>query len=237
MIGLLVVFLASWFILRKVFKESLAVLGMAPSRRRIQELSVGMLFMAGVGVINFLGQAHFKEISYALNPEYGFGKLLGGSFWILKAVLLEELVFRGALLYILIKYMGAIRACLLNSALFGVYHWFSYEVFGSRWVLMAYIFLITAAGGWMFSYAYAKTRSLYAPTGLHFGWNLVTAIVFSAGPLGDQLLLEQGEPIVWNEWFTLLFFSLQAIVAPGIVTWYLARCYRPTQGEGQSAKW
>ena len=26
---------------------------------------------------------------------------------------------------------------------------------------------------------------------------------------------------------TLIFFSLQAIVAPGVVTWYLARVYRP----------
>ncbi len=92
---------------------------------------------------------------------------------------------------------------------------------------MTYILLLTAAGGWMFSYAYAKTRSLYAPTGLHLGWNLVTAVVFSSGPVGNQLLLEQGEAIEWNEWYTLVFFSLQAIVAPGIVTCYLARFYRP----------
>lgn len=227
MIGLLVIFLVSWLLLRRVFHEPLAVLGIAPSRRRIQELMCGMLFMAVVGVINFLGQAHVKEVSYQLNPEYGFGKFLGASFWVLKAVVLEELAFRGALLYLLIKYIGAIRACLVSSILFGVYHWFSYEVFGSRFILMAYIFLVTGAGGWMFSYAFARTRSLYAPIGLHLGWNLVTAVVFSQGPVGDQLLLQQGEEIAWNEWFTLLFFALQAIVAPGIVTWYFARYYRP----------
>lgn len=226
MAGLLVVFLVSWILLRKVFKEPISVLGLAPNRRRVQELAVGMLFMAAVGVINFLGQAYAKEISYQLNPDYGFGQFLGASFVILKAVVLEELVFRGALLYLLIRYMGAVRACLLSSVLFGVYHWFSYEVFGSRAILMAYIFLITGAGGWMFAYAFAKTRSLYAPTGLHLGWNLVTAIVFSAGPVGNQLLIETGEAIEWNEWFTLLFFALQAIVAPGVVTWYLVRKYR-----------
>ena len=227
MIGILVVFLVSWILLRRVFKEPLAVMGIAPSRRRIQELLVGMLFMAAVGVINFVGQAYAKEISYQLNPEYGFGQALGASFWVLKAVVLEELVFRGALLYLLIKYMGAVRACLVSSVLFGVYHWFSYEVFGSRFILMAYVFLITGAGGWMFAYAFAKTRSLYASTGLHLGWNLVAAVVFSAGPVGDQLMLQQGEAIEWNEWFTLVFFSLQAIAAPGIVTWYLVRRYRP----------
>ena len=105
-----------------------------------------------------------------------------------------------------------------SSVVFGVYHWFSYEVFGSRLVLMAYIFLVTGAGGWMFSYAFAKTKSLYAPTGLHLGWNLVSAVVFSSGPLGNQLLLQQGEEVAWNEWYTLVFFLLQTLVAPGIVT-------------------
>ncbi len=153
--------------------------------------------------------------------------MLGGSFWILKAVVLEELVFRGALLYLLIKYLGAVRACLVSSLLFGIYHWFSYEVFGSRLVLMIYILLVTGAGGWMFSYAFAKTKSLYAPIGLHLGWNLVTAVVFSSGPIGTQLLVQQGEAVEWSDWVTLLFFSLQTIVAPGIVTGYLVRFYRP----------
>ena len=228
MFPLFVIFLVSWFLLQRWAGESLGVLGLAPSRQRFQELLVGMLFMAAVGVINFLGQAAAKEVSYELNPNYGFGTFLGASFWILKAVVLEELVFRGAALYLLIKYLGAIRGCLISSALFGIYHWFSYEVLGERWILMTYVFLVTGAGGWMFSYAYAKTRSLYAPTGLHLGWNMVAAIVFSEGPVGDQLLIQQGEEVAWNEWFTLVFFALQAIVAPGIVTWYLARFYRPS---------
>ena len=94
---------------------------------------------------------------------------------------------------------------------------------------MAYIFLVTGAGGWMFAYAFAKTKSLFAPTGLHLGWNLVTAIVFSSGPIGNQWLIEQGQGVYPSEWYTLLFFSLQAIVAPGIVTWYLYIRYKPEE--------
>ncbi len=227
MIGLLVVFVLSWLLLRRVAREPIAVLGLAPSKRRLVELLVGALFMAGVGVVNFVWQAHFKKIGYQLNPEYGVGQMLAGSFWVLRAVVLEELVFRGALLYMLIRSIGAVRACLLSSLVFGVYHWFSYEVFGSRLVLMVYILLVTGCGGWMFAYAFAKTRSLYAPTGLHLGWNLVSAIVFSSGPTGSQLLLQQGEAVEQTGWVTLLFFSLQAIAAPGAVTWYLTRVYRP----------
>lgn len=227
---LFVIFLISWFLLRKISGESLAVLGLAPSRQRGKEFLFGMAFMAAVAVINFLSQAHLKEVSYAMNPEYGLGHFLGGTFWIFKAVLLEELVFRGALLFLLIKYLGVLRGCLISSILFGVYHWFSYEVFGERWILMAYIFLLTGAGGWMFAYAYAKTGSLYAPTGLHLGWNFVTAVIFSHGPIGNHLLIQQGEEVAWNEWFTLVFFLLQAVVAPGLVTWFLARRYRAPRG-------
>lgn len=227
MLGILLVFLFSWLLLWKVAGASTTVLGIAPSRRRLVELLIGALFMAGVGVINFLGQAHFKQVSHVLNPDYGVGRILGASFWILRAVIFEELVFRGALLYLLIRSIGAVRACLVSAVVFGIYHWFSYDVFGSRLILMGYIFLVTGAGGWMFAYAFARTRSLYACTGLHLGWNLMAAIVFSSGPLGDQLLLEHGEAVEGSDWATLIFFSLQAIVAPGLVTWYLARVYRP----------
>ncbi|MFT5287760.1 MAG: membrane protease YdiL (CAAX protease family) [Planctomycetota bacterium] len=227
MIGILVVFLLTWIVLRFITHDSIEVLGLAPNRRRFKELFVGMLFMAGIGVINFVWQAHFKEISYQLNSDYGVGEMLAGSGWMLRAVVFEELVFRGVLLYLMIKYIGAVRACLVSSLIFGIYHWFSYEIFGSRIVLMIYILLVTGCGGWMFSFAFAKTKSLYAPIGLHLGWNLVSAVVFSAGPLGNQLLLEQGRAIEWSGWVTLLFFSLQAIVAPGVVTWYLTRIYRP----------
>ncbi|WP_286234451.1 CPBP family intramembrane glutamic endopeptidase [Thalassotalea sediminis] len=181
--------------------------------------------MATIAVINFTWQAHFKDISYQINNNYSVLDFLGGSFWIFRAVLFEELLFRGVLLYLLIKHVGMIKACIFSSIVFGIYHWFSYEVFGSRLVLMIYVFLITGAGGWMFAYAFAKTKSLYAPIGLHLGWNLVSAIVFSAGPIGNQWLIQQGDAIQTNGWVTLLFFSLQTIIAPGLVTWYLHSCY------------
>ena len=229
MLGLFVVFLLSWFLLWRFTGEPITVLGITPNRQRAKEFAIGFAFMAGIAVINFTWQAHLKAFTYQINPEYSVLDFLGGSFWVAKAVVFEELVFRGALLYVLIKRIGIIKACLLSSVVFGIYHWFSYGVFGSRLILMAYIFLVTGAGGWMFAFAYAKTKSLFAPTGLHLGWNMVTAIVFSAGPIGNQLLIEQGVAVAWNEWFTLLFFSLQAIIAPGIVTWYLQTRYPSTE--------
>lgn len=231
MIGILITaFLFSWLLLRVVIKEPITVLGIVPNRQRVKECIVGMAFMAGIAVFNFTGQAHFKEISYQINPDYGLARLLGGSFWVLKAVILEELVFRGVILYLLLRHLGIVKACLISAIIFGVYHWFSYGVFGSRLVLMVYVFLITGASGWMFAFAFAKTKSLFAPIGLHIGWNLVTALVFSSGPIGDHWLIAQGEAVQTSDWITLLFFSLQAIFAPGVVTWYLQKVYRPEQG-------
>lgn len=226
-LGTLVALFFSWLLLRVVAREPLAALGIVPTKQRMIELVAGLFFMALIGVINFTWQAHFKEISYQVNPDFDLQQLLGGSFWVLSSVLYEELLFRGALLYLLIRYIGVVKACLLSSIVFGVYHWFSYEVFGSRLVLMIYVFLVTGAGGWMFAFAYAKTRSLYAPIGLHLGWNFVAAVVFSSGPIGEQWLIQQGEGFYKSEWVTLLFFTLQAVIAPGLVTWYLQNFYQP----------
>ena len=226
MLGVAVVISLSWLLLRYVIIEPVSVLGIAPTRQHLKELAAGIAFMGIIGVINFLWQADAKEISYKLNGGYSLLDFLWGTFWIFRSVLFEELLFRGVLLFLLIKYVGIFKACLISSISFGVYHWFSYEVFGERIILMAYIFLVTGAGGWMFAYAYAKTKSLYLPTGLHFGWNFVTAVIFSSGPIGNQILIQQGDAPYWNEWYTLVFFTLQSIVAPGIVTWYLAKIYK-----------
>jgi membrane protease YdiL (CAAX protease family) len=231
MAGLLVIVLVSWLLVRRKNENPLAVLGLRPSRERFKEFLLGAVYMAALAGLNFTWQARLKQVSYEVNPDYEILDFFGGSYWIVRAVLLEEFVFRGVLLYLLITRIGTVRACLVSSAVFGMYHWFSYEVFGSRVVLMVYVFLVTGCGGWMFAFAFAKTRSLYAPVGLHLGWNLVSAIVFSTGPLGEQWLVQRGTEIPWNDWATLLFFTLQAVLAPGIATWYLQTRY----GDGEAS--
>lgn len=227
MIGILVAFLVSWSLIWIVSREHITVLGIIPNQRRIKELLIGLFFMALIGVINFVWQAHFKEISYQSNPDFGLAQMLSGVWWTIKAVVFEELIFRGVILFLLIRYIGVVKACLFDALVFGIYHWFSYDLFGARVVVMIYVLLLTGCGGWMFAFAFAKTKSLFASIGLHLGWNLVAIVVFSSGPLGDQWLIPQGEALEWGGWVTLLFFFLQAIAAPGVVTWYLQNIYLP----------
>ena len=125
-----------------------------------------------------------------MNPSFTASLLAQGSWYQLKSVLYEELIFRGALFYLLIKKLGNKKALLLSAVAFGIHHWFSYELF-NQVGKMAVVFLITGAVGLLYGYAFLKTRSLYVPIALHFGWNFVNAFIFSNGNTGNGLLIEQ----------------------------------------------
>lgn len=225
MLGVLVVFFFSWLILWLFSKEHISVLGVIPNKRRLREFLIGLLLMALFCIINLLGQSYFKDISYVRNPDYGFLESLNGIWWTLKAAFFEELIFRGAILYILIKKIGINWACVISAIAFGIYHWFSYQMFGRGIIPMVYVFLLTGAGGWMFAYAFSKTKSMYAPLGLHFGWIVISIVVFSEGPLGDSFYKIKGEALELGGWEQLLFFLWQTLIIPGIITWYLMKKY------------
>ena len=77
----------------------------------------------------------------------------------------------------------------------------------------------------MFAFAFAKTKSLFAPLGLHFGWIVMSIVVFSAGPLGNSLFVIDGEPLELAGWEQLLFFLWQTVIIPGIISWFLVKRY------------
>ena len=225
MLGILVVIILSWLLLWLFSREHITALGIRPTRKRLKEFSAGLILMAILCTINLLGQSYFKEINYVQNPDYGIWESLNGVWWTFKAALLEELIFRGAILYLLIKKLGVVKACIIGAIAFGIYHWFSYGLIGGRIVPMIYVLLLTGAGGWMFCFAFAKTKSLYASLGLHFGWIVMSIVIFSAGPMGAQWLIPESEGIELGGWTNLLFFLFQAVVTPGIVSWYLLKRY------------
>jgi membrane protease YdiL (CAAX protease family) len=226
MLGVLVEFGLCWLLLWLFRKEHITVLGIIPNARRLGEFTAGLLLMALFCVINQMGQSYFQEINYVRNPDYGLREIVAGTWWTFKAALFEELIFRGAILYLLIKKLGINWACIISAIAFGIYHWFSYDMFGRGLIPMLYVFLLTGAGGWMFAYAFAKTKSLYAPLGLHFGWIVVSIVVLSAGPLGNSLFVIDGEPVELGGWEQLLFFLWQAVIIPGIITWYLIKKHK-----------
>tara|TARA_B100001059_G_scaffold43554_1_gene35599 strand:- start:70604 stop:71182 length:579 start_codon:yes stop_codon:yes gene_type:complete len=142
--------------------------------------------------IQFLLISYFSEFKWVRSPDFNGTILLESLRWNINSVLYEELVFRGYLLYKAIEFFGVRKACFLSASVFGVYHWFSYGVFGSV-VPMAYVLLLTGSFGLMLAYSFALTKSVVLPIALHLGWNIVSITIFSNGPVGAQLLLPHPE--------------------------------------------
>ena len=128
-------------------------------------------------------------------------------------------MFRGALLYILIRRLGRNKSVLISACAFGIYHWFSYGIFGNP-IPMVLIFLGTGLMGYAWAWAFAKTRSIMLPFGLHLGWNFVHNSIFSKGPLGDLLLISQGEQAM-GDWISLLNFFVTMVVVPILILYFV----------------
>jgi hypothetical protein len=169
-------------------------------------------------------------VPWRLNPSVDAALIVRSLRWNVNSVAYEELLFRGYLLYQVIRRLGTRRGVLLGAAAFGVYHWFSYGVIGNP-VMMAFIFAFTGAFGLMLALAFARTKSIALPFGLHLGWNLVSYLGFSAGPLGLGLLVP-GNGAARMEAAGLPDFLLDMVLPMLLVasvTWYLVRG-RPRDG-------
>lgn len=221
MIGILVELFISWGLLCLIVKKPLSVLGFKPTKSRIIHLVVGFLLAAFTCAIYNVMTTAFSANSWALNKQLTLQTILLSSWWTLKSVVFEELIFRGALLYIAIERLGARKACILSAVCFGIYHWFSYSAFGNP-VQMVLIFLMTAIFGWVLAFAFAKTGSLYLPVGLHFGWNLFTIVVFSNGPLGHQLFIKTNENQLQGM-LSLFVFLFQVFALPLLTYLYVKK--------------
>lgn len=221
MLGLVVELVISWLLLRVLCKKNLSVLGINPTTSRLVNLFIGFAIAAACCTLYFLSFTVFAHSNWSLNKEISGKGLMSGFWWTLRSVLYEELIFRGALLYIAIQKFGVRTACFISAVSFGVYHWFSMSAFGNP-LQMFFLFLMTSVWGIMFAIAFVRTKSLYLPIGLHFGWNLVSNVVFSQGPLGDQLLIHQyGQPL--GGILSIVVFVFQVFAVPIFVYLYIMK--------------
>ena len=102
------------------------------------------------------------------------------------AAVTEELIFRGVLFRIVEGRIGTWLALALTGLLFGLAHLFNPHA--TLWGALA----IAIEAGGMLAAAYAATRNLWVPIGLHFGWNFAEGGIFGtdvSGKSGPQGLL------------------------------------------------
>ena len=219
MVGLLIIILVSWLLLHFLDKTSIESLGLLPKSERTKKISFGLLISIICCLIYFGSLILLSKSSLTINKDYGLFAALNSLGWITKSVLFEEFLFRGVLLYFGIKYFGTKTACIISAIAFGVYHWFSYNIFGNVGQMIP-VFILTFVAGLLFAHSFVQTKSMYLQIGLHLGWNIVTIIVFSQGPLGQQYLIaSNGQQI--GILMTLVLFAFQLLALPILTLFYL----------------
>lgn len=219
MAGIIVELIISWLLLWFIYKKHLSVLGFKPTKNRIFNLAVGILIAAACCTLYQLMTTIFINNSWTFNKQVTGKGILESLRWTFISVLYEELIFRGALLYIAIKKLGVTKACILSAICFGIYHWFTFNVLGNPF-MMFISFFMTAIVGLSWAFSFAKTKSLYLPIGLHSGWNVFSMVIFSNGPSGQSIFVRANENQLQG-FLSWLVFLFQVIALPLLTFWYL----------------
>lgn len=194
-----------------------------PSKRRLMGSALFFLVTGICGSLEFLLRKLLADEQWQINPKVSWMLILQGTWWTLFSVLYEELIFRGVVLYILIKRIGAVKAIVSSSVAFGIYHWFSYGLFWNI-PMMIYIFIVTGCMGIVLAYAYSKTLSLYIPIGIHFGWNLVHGFAFSTGSIGNGVFIPvPDQPKMTVSYFTYYLITLLPIILTILINYFLLK--------------
>lgn len=144
------------------------------TRRVLIGMAVGFLLAAATtGVIALLG-------GYEIT---GWGSLAGALtvVGIMCAVAVsEEVLFRGVIFRLIEQRWGTWLALASSAILFGLVHLVNPGA--TLWGALA----IAIEAGLMLGAAYAVTRSLWLPIGLHLGWNITTVAVFGSIASGSD---------------------------------------------------
>ena len=177
------VLLVSWASLRLMDGLSLRSLGFSLHSHWRQEVLIGFAIAFAMIVIVFALQT-IGGSRVEVNP---FWMKSGAVDWAALAVVcqnlamalvlmtlaaaFEELVFRGYAFQTLLRGLPAVAPILILSVYFGLGHW------GNPSRTLFSTVNTVLAGIWL-AMAYLKTRSLWFPTALHFGWNWTMGAIF-----------------------------------------------------------
>jgi len=93
------------------------------------------------------------------------------------AAMAEELMFRGYPFQRLVEGLGTTGAIIVLSLMFGAVHMQNPHVSENRWV-QNFAFTNTLLIGIVLAFCYLRTRALWLPWGVHFGWNAALGAVY-----------------------------------------------------------
>ncbi|HYR42097.1 MAG TPA: CPBP family intramembrane glutamic endopeptidase, partial [Terriglobia bacterium] len=182
-------------------------------------LGAGLMLAAGMLGALVAGCYAFGYVSIRWTArQVPASTLLATLGLLLLAAAVEELVFRGFPLQVLVDGVGRWPAVIVMSALFGLTHLNNPNVSLLGWAN-------TVVAGILLSLAYVRTRSLWLPYGIHVGWNvglgfvlgfplsgLDLASLWTTGIAGSDTILGGGYGPEGGLLATFLFASSAVIV-------------------------
>jgi CAAX protease family protein len=188
-------------------------LGMTLHEGWLRDLAIGSAigFAAlalAVGIATVPGGLRFTFARGDLLLAAGKSMLSSGILFVV-AALAEEAAFRGYGLQTLTRAKLAWFGLLLTSVPFGLVH------LGNPNVVPGVTFSNTALAGIWLGIAYLRTRSLWCPLGVHFGWNWALGWFFGLPVSGMRLVsnpLLLGED-VGPKWLTGGSYGIEGGVA------------------------
>ncbi|MCI0354608.1 MAG: CPBP family intramembrane metalloprotease [Acidobacteria bacterium] len=147
-------------------------LGLPWLRQSLVGTALGAAMVAlAVGAIAALGSVQFRWIGGGSTAVALLGSLALQLVVLAVAAMLEEAAFRGYPFQRLVEGVGPVCALLILNGLFGAVHLGNPHA--SLWG-----FLNTVAVGVVLGMAYLRTRALWLPWGIHFGWNAMLGVAF-----------------------------------------------------------
>ncbi|HSE33724.1 MAG TPA: type II CAAX endopeptidase family protein [Pyrinomonadaceae bacterium] len=203
-------------------------LGLTLHAKWVRDLIVGSLvgiasLAMGVGVAATGG-----GLNFTLNTGDAVARvmqsLVGSGILFIVAALGEEAIFRGYPIQTLTRAHFAWLGVLLTSLGFASAHLFNPNV------VPRFSFLNTALAGIWLGVAYLRTRSLWFPLGIHWGWNWALGSLFGLPVSGLHLV---GAPLlsandIGPEWLTGGSYGLEggiagtvAMLLATVLTWML----------------
>lgn len=216
MLGLLVIIVVSGVLLHFIEKKSIMVLGIIPNRKHSTQFLIGFIFIVLVNLLWIYIDTIARSVDWQLNSKISYLSVFDAFVYHLRSALTEDLVFRGAILYILISKIGAKKAILISALVFGIYHVFSYGMTGDAIIPMIYVTLVTGFTGYVWAYSFDKTKSIALGLGFHLGYNLLMACFYPSQPYGELLFTELSR-VNFREW-NELYYALVKGLFPSIMT-------------------
>jgi hypothetical protein len=157
---------ANWLAL-KIYREmGVAAVGLWWNRASADNFALGLLGGMGAACATLVpallvGAAHFTH-AQGDHPTIGAAIFLG--VFLLVGSASEEILFRGFGFQTLLGAFGEAPSVAVCAILFGLLHLGNP---GANWLGIAN----TIGFGAVFGYAFLRSRDLWLPIGLHFGWN------------------------------------------------------------------